>query len=53
MRLVRSTLPRPRLSPEDAMELVQYHLARNRQARESHRKSWLAKHKNIVPKMLL
>jgi SRSO17 transposase len=53
LRLVRSTLARPRLSPEDAMELIEYHLARNHQAQESHRKSWLAKHKNIVPKMLL
>ena len=53
MHLLRSALPRPRLSLDDAMELVDYHLARNHQARESHRKSWLAKHKNIVRKMLL
>ena len=29
---------------------IQHHLARNRQARQSHRKSWLAKHPNVVPK---
>ena len=53
MRLVRSALTRPRLSSDDAMELTEYYLGRNRQARASHRKSWLAKHKNVIPKTLL
>ena len=50
LQLIRSSMSRPRLSLDDAMDLIQYHLARNRQARKSHRKSWLAKHPNVVPK---
>jgi SRSO17 transposase len=50
LRLVRAALGRPQLSVEDASDLIKYHLARNRQARKSHRKSWLAKHPNVVPK---
>ncbi len=53
IRLLRAALPRPRLSPEDAWELIDYHLARNRQARESHRKSWLARHKITAWKLML
>jgi SRSO17 transposase len=50
MRLLRSALPRPQLSLEDAEELVEYHLERNRQATESHRKTWLAKHLPHIPR---
>jgi SRSO17 transposase len=50
MRLLRSALPRPQLSLKDAEELVEYHLARNRQATKSHRKTWLAKHLKLVPR---
>jgi len=50
MQLLRAALPRPQLSLEDAEELVEYHQARNRQAKESHRKRWLAKHLKIVPR---
>jgi SRSO17 transposase len=49
LQVIRSSMNRPYLSIEDATELIQYHLARNRQARKSHRKSWLAKHPNVVP----
>jgi len=49
LRLLRSALPRPQLSLEDA-ELLDYHLARNRQATKSHRKTWLAKHPKSVPR---
>lgn len=48
MRLLRATLPRPQLSAEDAWKLVDYHLNRNRQATESHKKTWIAKHLGIV-----
>ena len=48
--LIRSSLSRPQLSLEDAEELIEYHLARNRQASKSHRKTWLAKHPNFVPR---
>jgi SRSO17 transposase len=53
IRLLRSALPRPRLSPEDAADLIDYHVARNRQAQQSHRKSWLAKHKITAWKLML
>jgi SRSO17 transposase len=46
--LLRAALPRPQLSLEDAKELIEYHQARNRQATESHRKRWLAKHLKSV-----
>jgi SRSO17 transposase len=50
VRLLRSALPRPQLSLQDAEELVEYHLAHNRQAKKSHRKRWLEKHLRIVPR---
>jgi SRSO17 transposase len=50
MRLLRAALPRPTLTLEDAEELVEYHLAHNRQAKKSHRKRWLAKHLRTVPR---
>jgi SRSO17 transposase len=50
MRLLRAALPRPHLSLQDADDLVEYHLAHNRQAKKSHRKRWLAKHLKTVPK---
>ncbi len=50
LRLLRSSLGRPQLSLQDAEALVDYHLARNRQARQSHRKSWLAKHPDAFPR---
>jgi len=53
LRLLRSAFARPKLSEEDAIELVEYHLKRNHTARESHRKSWLQKHQRIKPEVLL
>jgi SRSO17 transposase len=50
MRLLRAALPRPHLSLQDADDLVEYHLAHNRQAKKSHRKRWLAKHLSTVPR---
>jgi len=50
MRLLRSALPRPTLSLQEAGDLVDYHRARNKQATESHRKAWIARHPNVVPK---
>jgi len=50
MRLLRAALPRPQLSLKDAEDLVDYYLVRNRQAKKSHRKRWLAKHLKIVPR---
>ena len=53
LRLLRSAFARPQLTEEDAMYLVEYHLQRNRTAQQSHRKSWLQKHKRIKPEVLL
>jgi SRSO17 transposase len=50
VRLLRSALPRPQLTLEQAVELVEYHRARNEQATKSHRKTWLARHPRVVPK---
>jgi SRSO17 transposase len=53
LELVRSAMARPRLTEDDAIHLTQYHLQRNAIARASHRKSWLQKHKQKIPKPLL
>lgn len=53
LRLLRSAFARAKLTEEEAIGLVQYHLRRNHTARESHRKSWLRKHKRIKPEVLL
>jgi SRSO17 transposase len=53
MRLIQAALEQPRLTKEDAIRLTEYHLARNKTARESHRNSWLRRHKGIRPKRLL
>lgn len=50
VRLLRAALPRPRLSLEEAVELVEYYRARNDQATKSHRKTWLAKHPKALRK---
>ena len=47
MRLLKSALPHPELALERAMELVEYYQERNRIARESHRKRWLARHEGV------
>ena len=53
LQFLRSVFARPKLSEEEAIDLVDYHLKRNRTARDSHRKSWLQKHKRVAKKLLL
>ena len=53
LRLLKSALPRPQLTLEDAMDIVDYHLQRNKVAYESHRKSWKKRHKKVKYKVLL
>ena len=50
MRLLQAALPRPQLTLQDAGELVDYYRDRNDQARKSHRKMWLERHPNVLPK---
>ncbi len=50
VRLLRAALPRPQLTLEEAGELIDYYRDRNKQAAESHRKTWMAKHPNVTRK---
>jgi SRSO17 transposase len=47
VRLLEASLPRPKLTEEDALELIQYHVDRNKVAHQSHRKTWLANHPEV------
>lgn len=53
LRVLRSSFARPTLSEDEAANIIDYHLARNHTAHESHRKSWLEKHKRLAKKLLL
>ena len=53
LRLLRSALPRPTLTEEDAIAIMEYHVQRNRVAKASHRKSWLKRHNKVECKLLL
>ena len=53
LRILRSSFSRPTLSEDEAVKIIDYHLERNRVAHDSHRKSWLAKHKQLAKKLLL
>src|SRR4030042_4274829 len=53
LRLLRSAFAQPTLNEQEAIDLVDYHLERNRVAHESHRKSWLQKHKQLARKIFL
>ena len=53
LRLLRSALQRPKLTEDEAIALVDYHLARNRVARLSYQRSWKKRHKKLRPKLLL
>jgi SRSO17 transposase len=52
IRLLWSAIGMPTLSAEAAIELVNYHLNRNRIARNSHMKSWMRKHGDRVAKFV-
>jgi len=53
LRVLRSAFAKPILSEDEAMDLIDYYRDRNRVAHNSHRKSWLAKHKQLGEKLLL
>ena len=47
VRLVRSALAERELSLEAAIRLVEYHIERNKIAKASHDKAWLARHEGV------
>ena len=53
VRVLQSAFARDRCTEDDAMSIIEYHLRRNRAAHQSHRKSWLRKHKRTKAKPLL
>ena len=53
IRLLKSVLKQLNLTQKDAIAIMNYHLRRNRMARNSHRKTWLARHKNVEFKVVL
>ena len=53
VRILRSAFSRPTLSDDEAIDLIDYYVERNSVAHDSHRKSWLAKHKQLAEKLLL
>jgi len=53
VRVLQSAFARDHCTEDDAFSIIEYHLRRNQAAHESHRKSWLRKHKRIKMKTLL
>ena len=49
-RLLSAVLPQPTLTAERALEILEYHIERNRIAKESHTKSWWRRHPKVEPK---
>ena len=47
IRLLKAALPRPELTVEAALAIVEYHLRRNEIARRSHAKTWKRRHKGV------
>lgn len=52
-RLVCDAMARPRLTVEESLKITEYHLHYNRQAHQSHRKSWLQKHQRQAEELRL
>ena len=53
MRVLRSAFAKPTLNDQEAIDLIDYYRERNHVAHESHRKTWLTKHKRLADKLLL
>ena len=53
IRVLCIALSRPTLTNREAIEIIEYHLRRNRIARASHRKTWINAHRNVEYKLLL
>ena len=53
MRLLKAALPRPELTVERALAVVEYHLRRKAMAKRSHLKRWKQRHKGVKVNPLL
>ena len=53
LRVLRAAFAKPTLNDQEAIDLIDYHLERNRTAHESHRKTFVEKHKRLKPEVLL
>ena len=53
VRMLRSTFAQQTVTEDDAINIIEYHMRRNRVAHDSHRKSWLRKHQRGKPETLL
>lgn len=53
VRVLQSAFARDHCTEDDTFSIIEYHLRRNHAAHESHRKSWLRKHKRTKLKPLL
>ena len=53
LRLLKEVLPRPQLDESDAIRIVDYYTKYNGIAHDSHRKSWLQRHKRAKRKLML
>jgi SRSO17 transposase len=53
VRVLQSAFARDHCTEDEAISIIEYHLRRNRAAHQSHRKSWLRKHKRTKVKTLL
>jgi len=52
VRLLKAALPRPELTVEAALAIVEYHLRRNEIAKRSHTKRWKRRHEGVDVKPL-
>ena len=52
-RLLCAVLPQPKLTVDDALGFMEYHIDRNRIAQRSHTKTWWRRHPKAKPKALL
>ena len=49
-RLLCVVLPHPRLTVDEALDIMAYHIERNRIAQTSHAKTWRLRHPKVKPK---
>jgi hypothetical protein len=53
VRLLKSALPQPLRTVEEALRLVEYHQQRNAVAKRSHTKTWKERHQGVKIEPLL